>query len=226
MGSWDIWVWFPASPQEKAVAKEGVLCRGSIPSVVGCVNGTLIAIKAPQGNAAYKSAFWSRKDYYALNTIIVSTLCSPFLTAYLAANSGLNSGSSQLSLWCALSQVCDSNMKIITSTPAARDRITTHFHGGILGCARRWSKASWKIGNFFWVSSKKAPPQLQISSYRTCVEAAKTRQGSSLMKAHYNAIQKPRVNCRRSVHCCRRNRTRTSFVKMHISCRRNQDSSL
>lgn len=68
------WVRFPAHPEEKAAAKATFLPRGTIPGVVGCVDGTLIAIKAPRGDPANRAAFWSRKGYYAMNTMIVSRL--------------------------------------------------------------------------------------------------------------------------------------------------------
>uniref|UniRef100_A0A023G5D7 Putative pif ele1 orf1-h 1e-40-j 4 n=1 Tax=Amblyomma triste TaxID=251400 RepID=A0A023G5D7_AMBTT len=65
------WVGFPQGPQEKAAVKEGCLRLGSIPGVVGCVDGTLVAIAAPRGNAGHRAAFWSRKGYYAVNAMIV-----------------------------------------------------------------------------------------------------------------------------------------------------------
>ncbi|XP_077511974.1 uncharacterized protein LOC144122870 [Amblyomma americanum] len=47
---------FPGRPEEKAAAKEGVLClnvrRGSISGVVGCVYWALITIKESGGSAA------------------------------------------------------------------------------------------------------------------------------------------------------------------------------
>lgn len=88
VGSQRGWVRFPASPEEKAAAKEGFLRHGSIPGVVGCVDGTLIAIKAPRGSATYKAAFWSRKGYYALNTMIVSRLRSVFDCMCSTSSSG------------------------------------------------------------------------------------------------------------------------------------------
>ncbi|XP_072145398.1 putative nuclease HARBI1 [Dermacentor andersoni] len=55
--------------EEKAAVKEGFLRRGSIPGVIGCVDGSLIAIIAPKGEQ--KAAFMCRKGYYALNTMLI-----------------------------------------------------------------------------------------------------------------------------------------------------------
>ncbi|KAK8766611.1 hypothetical protein V5799_006607 [Amblyomma americanum] len=46
--------------------------RGRIPGVVGCVDGTLIAISAPRGlSPGETQGFMTRKGYYALNTMVV-----------------------------------------------------------------------------------------------------------------------------------------------------------
>ncbi|KAL1471415.1 hypothetical protein MTO96_039935 [Rhipicephalus appendiculatus] len=43
------WVHFPVTTEDKAAVKEGFLRYGAIPGVIGCINGTLIAVKAPKG---------------------------------------------------------------------------------------------------------------------------------------------------------------------------------
>ncbi|XP_077512051.1 uncharacterized protein LOC144122989 isoform X2 [Amblyomma americanum] len=60
---------FPGAPRRKS-GSEGDPC-GTIHGVVGCVDGTLIAIKAPRGDPTNRAAFWSRKGYYAMNTMII-----------------------------------------------------------------------------------------------------------------------------------------------------------
>ncbi|XP_072142672.1 putative nuclease HARBI1 [Dermacentor andersoni] len=68
-GARNKWVHFPRTSEEKAAVKEGFLRRGSIPGVIGCVDGSLIAIIAPKGEQ--KAAFMCRKGCYALNTIFI-----------------------------------------------------------------------------------------------------------------------------------------------------------
>ncbi|KAG0444299.1 hypothetical protein HPB47_013953 [Ixodes persulcatus] len=69
------WIRFPATEEEKTRAKEGYWRVGKISGVVGCVDGTQIAIKGPSENDPRftKAAYWCRKNYYALNAMIVST---------------------------------------------------------------------------------------------------------------------------------------------------------
>ncbi|XP_070386369.1 putative nuclease HARBI1 [Dermacentor albipictus] len=69
-GARNKWVHFPRTSEEKSAVKEGFLRRGSIPGLIGCVDGSLIAIIAPKGKQ--KAAFMCRKGYYALNTMFVS----------------------------------------------------------------------------------------------------------------------------------------------------------
>ncbi|XP_070383731.1 putative nuclease HARBI1 [Dermacentor albipictus] len=64
-GARNKWVHFPKTTEEKAAVKERFLRRGSTPGIVGCVDGSLIAIIAPKGER--KAAFMCRKGYYALN---------------------------------------------------------------------------------------------------------------------------------------------------------------
>ncbi|KAL1444717.1 hypothetical protein MTO96_029642 [Rhipicephalus appendiculatus] len=63
------WVRFPVTTEEKAAVKEGFLRLGAIPGVIGCIDGTLIAIKAPKGPR--KASFMCRKGFYALNVMII-----------------------------------------------------------------------------------------------------------------------------------------------------------
>ncbi|XP_075535135.1 uncharacterized protein LOC142570665 [Dermacentor variabilis] len=64
------WVSFPLTTAGKASAKAAFADPGRIPGVVDCVDGTLIAIKQPEGLSLGKTAgFMSRKGFYALNTI-------------------------------------------------------------------------------------------------------------------------------------------------------------
>ncbi|XP_065306437.1 putative nuclease HARBI1 [Dermacentor albipictus] len=69
-GARNKWVHFPKTAEEKAAVKEGSLRRGAIPGVIGCIDGSLIAIIAPKGKR--KAAFMCRKGYYALNCMFVS----------------------------------------------------------------------------------------------------------------------------------------------------------
>ncbi|XP_072143067.1 putative nuclease HARBI1 [Dermacentor andersoni] len=66
------WVSSPLTTAGKASAKAAFADRGRIPGVVACVDGTLIAIKQPEGLSPGETAgFMSRKGFYALNTMIV-----------------------------------------------------------------------------------------------------------------------------------------------------------
>ncbi|XP_054924575.1 putative nuclease HARBI1 [Dermacentor andersoni] len=68
-GARNKWVHFPKTAEEKAAVKEGFLRRGVIPGVIGCVDGSLIAIIAPKGER--KAVFMCRKGYYALNCMFI-----------------------------------------------------------------------------------------------------------------------------------------------------------
>ncbi|KAH7985750.1 hypothetical protein HPB49_026289 [Dermacentor silvarum] len=61
---------FPKTTEERAAVKEGSLRRDSIPGVIGCTDGSLIAIIAPKGER--NAAFMCRKGYYAENCMFVS----------------------------------------------------------------------------------------------------------------------------------------------------------
>ncbi|KAL1483996.1 hypothetical protein MTO96_032836 [Rhipicephalus appendiculatus] len=63
------WVHFPRTPEEKAAVKEGFLRLGPLPGVIGCVDGSFVAIVAPRGDQ--KASFWCRKGYYALNVMFI-----------------------------------------------------------------------------------------------------------------------------------------------------------
>ncbi|KAH7965179.1 hypothetical protein HPB49_004584 [Dermacentor silvarum] len=59
------WVKFPTDT-EKVAVKQRFLERGKLPGVVGCVDGTLIAIVRPRKmSPAETEAYWSRKGFYA-----------------------------------------------------------------------------------------------------------------------------------------------------------------
>ncbi|KAH9379254.1 hypothetical protein HPB48_022735 [Haemaphysalis longicornis] len=68
------WVRFPTTAEEKAATKKEFLRLGNIDGVVGCVDGTLVAVTKPENlSPGETQGFWSRKGYYALNVMIVST---------------------------------------------------------------------------------------------------------------------------------------------------------
>ncbi|KAH7959322.1 hypothetical protein HPB49_010285 [Dermacentor silvarum] len=61
-GTRNKWVHYPRTSEEKAAVKEGFLRRGGIPGVIGCVDGSLIAIIAPKGDN--KAAYMCRKGFF------------------------------------------------------------------------------------------------------------------------------------------------------------------
>nr|XP_050022688.2 putative nuclease HARBI1 [Dermacentor andersoni] len=65
------WVAFPRTASERAVIKQGFLQRGRLGGVIGCVDGTFIAIVGPNLPPAQKATYWCRKGYYALNAMVV-----------------------------------------------------------------------------------------------------------------------------------------------------------
>ncbi|KAH7986212.1 hypothetical protein HPB49_026079 [Dermacentor silvarum] len=71
---------FPKTSEEKAAVKEGFLRRGAIPGVIGCMDGSLIAIIAPKGER--NSAFMCRKGYYAENCMFIYDADMWLLTMY------------------------------------------------------------------------------------------------------------------------------------------------
>ncbi|XP_049267040.1 putative nuclease HARBI1 [Rhipicephalus sanguineus] len=65
------WVAFPETSQAKERTKASFARLGRIPGVLGCVDGTLIAIQKPHGLSPGDTAnYMSRKGFYALNTMI------------------------------------------------------------------------------------------------------------------------------------------------------------
>ncbi|XP_037503252.1 uncharacterized protein LOC119378081 [Rhipicephalus sanguineus] len=65
---------FPLTAAAKEEAKAAFARLGRIPGVLACVDGTLIAIEKPEGlSKADTGSFMTRKGFYALNVIIVST---------------------------------------------------------------------------------------------------------------------------------------------------------
>ncbi|KAL1429865.1 hypothetical protein MTO96_015645 [Rhipicephalus appendiculatus] len=68
-GTRNKWVHFPRTPEEKAAVNEGFLRLGPLPGVIGCVDGSFVAIVAPRGEQ--KASFWCRKGYYALNVMFI-----------------------------------------------------------------------------------------------------------------------------------------------------------
>ncbi|XP_065301422.1 putative nuclease HARBI1 [Dermacentor albipictus] len=65
------WVDFPQTTAAKARAKAAFARLGRIPGVLGCVDGTLIAIQQPQGlSPGDTQSYMSRKGFYAMNTMI------------------------------------------------------------------------------------------------------------------------------------------------------------
>lgn len=60
-------------------AKAAFSRRGCIPGVLACVDGTLVAIEKPQGlSLGDTESYMTRKGYYALNVMVVSTLFEYF----------------------------------------------------------------------------------------------------------------------------------------------------
>lgn len=70
------WIAFPETAEERVATQKAFLRRGSLPGVVGCVDGTFVAIKAPSkyDPTVTKALYWCRKLYYALNNLVVSTI--------------------------------------------------------------------------------------------------------------------------------------------------------
>lgn len=70
------WIAFPEAAEEQAATQVAFLRHGSLPGVVGCVDGTFVAIKAPSkyDPTVTKALYWCRKLYYALNVLVVSKI--------------------------------------------------------------------------------------------------------------------------------------------------------
>ncbi|KAH7932821.1 hypothetical protein HPB49_003259 [Dermacentor silvarum] len=67
-GTRNKWVHLTRTSEKKAAVKEGFLRRGGIPGVIGCVDGSLIAIIAPKGD---KAAYMRLKGFYALKSMFI-----------------------------------------------------------------------------------------------------------------------------------------------------------
>ncbi|KAM7309758.1 putative nuclease HARBI1 [Ixodes scapularis] len=67
------WVAFAETVEERAATQEAFLRRGTLPGVVGCVDGTFVAIKGPSrfDRTVTKALYWCRKLHYALNVMVV-----------------------------------------------------------------------------------------------------------------------------------------------------------
>ncbi|KAG0422183.1 hypothetical protein HPB47_001979 [Ixodes persulcatus] len=66
------WIAFPETAEQRAATQEAFLRRGSLPGVVGCVDGTFVAIKGPSKYepTVTRALYWCRKLYYALNVMV------------------------------------------------------------------------------------------------------------------------------------------------------------
>ncbi|XP_072143787.1 putative nuclease HARBI1 [Dermacentor andersoni] len=83
-GARNKWVHFPRMSEEEAAMKEGFLRHCFILGVIGCVDGSLIAIIAPKSEP--KAAFMCRKGYYALNTMRQRLRPEPWLLTPLTGH--------------------------------------------------------------------------------------------------------------------------------------------
>ncbi|KAM7313318.1 putative nuclease HARBI1 isoform X1 [Ixodes scapularis] len=63
----------PETPSERFDAEKGFRLLGTIPGVIGCVDGTMVSIVGPSKNdpTVTKAAYWCRKYFYALNVMVV-----------------------------------------------------------------------------------------------------------------------------------------------------------
>ncbi|CAN7984350.1 unnamed protein product, partial [Ixodes hexagonus] len=67
------WIAFPATAEEQATSRDAFLRLGALPGVVGCVDGTFVAIRGPSkfDTTVTKALYLCRKLYYALNVMVV-----------------------------------------------------------------------------------------------------------------------------------------------------------
>ncbi|KAM7294547.1 hypothetical protein ISCGN_024053 [Ixodes scapularis] len=65
------WIDFPKTTGKRDDVERGFQRVGRIPGVIGCVDGTMIAIVGPSQNdpTVTKAAYWCRKQFYALNVM-------------------------------------------------------------------------------------------------------------------------------------------------------------
>ncbi|KAM7299669.1 hypothetical protein ISCGN_020235 [Ixodes scapularis] len=67
------WIDFSQTTGKREDVERGFQRLGRIPGVIGCVDGTMIAIVGPSQNdpTVTKAAYWCRKQFYALNVMEV-----------------------------------------------------------------------------------------------------------------------------------------------------------
>ncbi|KAM7304166.1 hypothetical protein ISCGN_014066 [Ixodes scapularis] len=67
------WIDFSQTTGKREDVERGFQRLGRIPGVIGCVDGTMIAIVGPSQNdpTVAKAAYWCRKQFYALNAMEV-----------------------------------------------------------------------------------------------------------------------------------------------------------
>ncbi|KAM7312642.1 putative nuclease HARBI1 isoform X1 [Ixodes scapularis] len=67
------WIHFPQTASERDDFERGFQLLGRIPGVIGCIDGTMISIVGPSkyDPTVTKAAYWCRKQYYALNVMVV-----------------------------------------------------------------------------------------------------------------------------------------------------------
>ncbi|KAG0425536.1 hypothetical protein HPB47_027308 [Ixodes persulcatus] len=67
------WIDFSQTTGDRDDVERGFQRLGRIPGVIGCVDGTMIAIVGPPKNdpSVTEAAYWCRKQYYALNVMVV-----------------------------------------------------------------------------------------------------------------------------------------------------------
>ncbi|XP_064489443.1 putative nuclease HARBI1 [Ornithodoros turicata] len=68
-----LWIKFPLSSAEVHAAMAGFQRKWKLPGVIGCIDGTLVCVTAPSESSGQyqKSAFFCRKQYFALNAMVV-----------------------------------------------------------------------------------------------------------------------------------------------------------
>ncbi|KAL3205024.1 hypothetical protein MRX96_011342 [Rhipicephalus microplus] len=74
-GTRNKWVHFPRTAEEKTAVKEEFLRFGLLPSVIRCVDGSLVESRSGQ-----KAPFWRREGYFALNVLFICVADMPILT--------------------------------------------------------------------------------------------------------------------------------------------------
>ncbi|XP_064465745.1 putative nuclease HARBI1 [Ornithodoros turicata] len=74
-----LWIKFPLSSAEVHAAMAGFQRKWKLPGVIGCIDGTLVCVTAPSESSGQcqKSAFFCRKQYFALNAMVVGDIGYP-----------------------------------------------------------------------------------------------------------------------------------------------------